>query len=473
MDTREKAVWLKHFDFIIIDILCMQAALGISYGFRNGITNIFENHYYQRMALTLIVVDIIIVFFSENYHDIMKRNYFQEFKQTLVFISYVLMGFIIFNYLAKYETDYSRLVIVMMWELGILFSYGARILRKRFIRKNAADSRNIKKSLLILTDSVSAERIVKKICENSYDGRAPHGIIILDKERTGETVGGIPVVASRSSAVSYLCQNWVDEVITSYRGEADEAESILKDCDDMGITVHRILPESFESSWKKCVENIGGYSVITESIEPAGPVALALKRCVDIIGGLAGCVITGILFLFVAPAIYINSPGPVFFAQVRIGKNGRRFRIYKFRSMYMDAEKRKKELMEQNKIKDGMMFKMDNDPRIIKGIGHFIRKTSIDEFPQFFNVLKGDMSLVGTRPPTVDEWEKYEKHHRVRMAIKPGLTGMWQVSGRSSITDFEEVVALDTKYIREWNMLLDVKILLKTVKIVIMGSGSQ
>lgn len=141
--------------------------------------------------------------------------------------------------------------------------------------------------------------------------------------------------------------------------------------------------------------------------------------------------------------------------------------------MYMDAEERKKELMKQNKVKDGMMFKMDNDPRIIKGIGNFIRKTSIDEFPQFFNVLKGDMSLVGTRPPTVDEWEKYEKHHRVRMAIKPGLTGMWQVSGRSSITDFEEVVALDLKYIREWSIGLDIRILLKTVKIVLTGSGSQ
>ena len=241
----------------------------------------------------------------------------------------------------------------------------------------------------------------------------------------------------------------------------------------MGITVHRALPESFDNGWKKRVENIGGYTVITDSIEPAGPAEAALKRLADIVGGLAGCVITGILFLFAAPAIYINSPGPIFFSQTRIGKNGRKFKIYKFRSMYMDAEERKKELMKQNKVKDGMMFKMDNDPRIIKGIGNFIRKTSIDEFPQFFNVLKGDMSLVGTRPPTVDEWEKYEKHHRVRMAIKPGLTGMWQVSGRSSITDFEEVVALDLKYIREWSIGLDIRILLKTVKIVLTGSGSQ
>jgi lipopolysaccharide/colanic/teichoic acid biosynthesis glycosyltransferase len=182
--------------------------------------------------------------------------------------------------------------------------------------------------------------------------------------------------------------------------------------------------------------------------------------------------------------IYIASPGPIFFAQNRVGKNGKIFKIYKFRSMYMDAEERKKELMEQNRVKDGMMFKMDFDPRIIgskllpdgrqkKGIGNFIRDFSLDEFPQFFNVLKGDMSLVGTRPPTLDEWEKYELHHRARLATKPGITGMWQVSGRSKITDFEEVVKLDTQYINEWSMGMDLRILFKTVLMVLKRDGSM
>ena len=141
--------------------------------------------------------------------------------------------------------------------------------------------------------------------------------------------------------------------------------------------------------------------------------------------------------------------------------------------MYTDAEEQKKKLMEQNKIKDGMMFKMDDDPRIIKGIGHFIRKTSIDEFPQFLNVLKGDMSMVGTRPPTLDEWEKYSPRHRIRMATKPGLTGMWQVSGRSNITDFDEVVRLDEKYIREWSFGLDIRIIFKTIGNMISGDGAE
>ena len=198
-----------------------------------------------------------------------------------------------------------------------------------------------------------------------------------------------------------------------------------------------------------------------------------LKRLTDIAGGLLGCILTGIIYIFVAPAIKIKSPGPVFFSQIRMGKNGKPFKIYKFRSMYMDAEERKKELMEKNNIKDGLMFKMDDDPRIIKGIGNFIRKTSLDEFPQFWNILKGDMSLVGTRPPTQDEWDKYELHHRRRLAIKPGLTGMWQVSGRSEITDFEEVVELDTSYIEQWSLKLDIKILFKTVMVVFTGSGAK
>ena len=193
----------------------------------------------------------------------------------------------------------------------------------------------------------------------------------------------------------------------------------------------------------------------------------------DIAGGLVGCILTGIIYIFIAPIMKVKSPGPVFFSQVRMGKNGKPFKIYKFRSMYMDAEERKKELMEKNNIKDGLMFKMDDDPRVIKGIGNFIRKTSLDEFPQFWNVLKGDMSLVGTRPPTMDEWDKYELHHRKRLAIKPGLTGMWQVSGRSEITDFEEVVELDTSYIEQWSIGLDIKILFRTVMVVFTGSGAK
>ena len=191
---------------------------------------------------------------------------------------------------------------------------------------------------------------------------------------------------------------------------------------------------------------------------PASLFGTVCKRLFDIIVSLAVLLtVFPLIFLIAAPLIKLTSSGPIFFTQKRLGLYAELFDCYKFRTMYTNP---------------GAEPVRKNDSRVTP-VGRFLRKTHLDEFPQFFNVLKGDMSLVGTRPPTVDEWEKYEKHHRVRMAIKPGLTGMWQVSGRSSITDFEEVVALDLKYIREWSIGLDIRILLKTVKIVLTGSGSQ
>ena len=295
----------------------------------------------------------------------------------------------------------------------------------------------------------------------------------------------IPVVAYRDDIVDAVCRRWVDEVLIVQHQGASHPGELMSDLAGMGVVVHLGLFCSGEDSgMKQFVGHLGDYTVLTSSISYATPLQQFAKRAMDIVGGFAGCIATGLLFLVLAPAILTVSPGPVFFMQERIGRNGKRFKIYKFRSMYMDAEERKKELMEKNRVGSGLMFKMEADPRIIgckvlpdgtvkKGFGNFMRDHSLDEFPQFFNVLKGDMSLVGTRPPTPDEWEQYEPHHRARMAVRPGITGLWQVSGRSRITDFEEVVRLDTKYITEWSMGLDLRILLKTVKVVLGKDGAM
>ena len=198
------------------------------------------------------------------------------------------------------------------------------------------------------------------------------------------------------------------------------------------------------------------------------------KRAFDIV--FSGCVLSVIAVpsLVLAATIRLESEGNPFYSQIRVGQTHRdgslsTFRMWKFRSMYKDAEERKQELESQNEM-NGFMFKMKDDPRITK-VGKFIRKTSIDELPQFYNVLKGDMSLVGTRPPTVDEFRQYESHQKRRLSAKPGITGLWQVSGRNEIKDFEDVVKLDVQYIDNWSIGLDIKIILKTIKVVFEKGG--
>ncbi|MGB7250179.1 MAG: sugar transferase [Phormidesmis sp.] len=183
------------------------------------------------------------------------------------------------------------------------------------------------------------------------------------------------------------------------------------------------------------------------------------KRLMDIVGALVGLVLTAVLFVVVAIAIKREDGGPIFFAQTRCSWMGKRFKIWKFRSMVTDAEARKREVA--NKV-EGPLFKNDQDPRITR-IGRFLRRTSLDEFPQFWNVLKGDMSLVGTRPPTPDEIEQYEVSQWQRLNVKPGMTGEWQVNGRSSVTTFEEVIQLDLEYQRKWSLMYDIQLIIKTV----------
>ena len=228
----------------------------------------------------------------------------------------------------------------------------------------------------------------------------------MDKGFKGDTFNGIPVIGDIDTVHDYLCREWVDEVFVKITDTQPYPRKLIDEIVTMGLTVHLSLGSVEQSlTGKKFVEKLGNYTVVTSSINTISPKQMLYKRLMDIAGGIVGCLLTLILIIIIGPMIYIKSPGPIFFSQERIGKNGKRFKIYKFRSMYMDAEARKAELMSQNKM-DGFMFKMDYDPRIIgsekkdkngnpKGIGNFIRKTSLDEFPQFWNVLKGDMSLVG------------------------------------------------------------------------------
>lgn len=469
MYKKENKSWLKHLDFTLADIAMMQLALIVAYNIRLGWGLPYFYDPYERLTIVMILIDICVVFFVEPYNGILRRGNFQEVNSVIIHCSMLFVGLMTYMVAVKQTEIYSRQLLFSYWLLSMLFVYIGRMVVKIFLRRRMQQADKLSVMILVTTKA-RAEETMREFDHMSYRDFMVGGIVVVDEDMLGATIHGVPVVANADGFYEYVLSNVVDEVFIN-GNSVSSSEALANRLLELGITVHFNLIHLNSLGPNKLVEKTGNYMVLTSSMKIASPRQLLVKRIIDICGALVGLVICGIACIFVGPVIKKQSPGPIFFAQERVGKNGRKFKLYKFRSMNVNAEEQLKDLMEKNEM-EGFMFKMADDPRIFP-MGKFMRKYSIDELPQFWNVLKGDMSLVGTRPPTVKEVEQYELHHRARLGIKPGLTGMWQVSGRSDIKDFEEVVALDTHYISQWSLGLDIKILAKTVQVVLTGRGSE
>lgn len=480
MYKRNSQGWLKHLDFFILDLASLQIAYILGTWIRMHMWA-YSSTTYRNLGIILMLIDALVIVLVNTMHNVMKRSNTEEFILTLRHSIIVLALAATYMFALQAGEDYSRIVLFITCLLHIAIGYIIRILWKNYVKQNGVPLGK-RGTMLAVLKSESAEEMMQRLQSNHAEGYVVVGIVLDKADKT--EICGIPVVTTLDQAARYISQKWIDSVYIDCPSTDPLISKLMEACHEMAIPVHYHVAAIGRNNVKQFVEKIGGTTVITTSINYASPLQLFIKRCMDIIGGLVGSVFALLIMAVVGPMIKSKSPGPIIFKQTRIGQNGKQFQIYKLRSMYMDAEERKKELMKNNRIADGMMFKMEFDPRIIgneilpdgtkkTGIGEFIRKTSLDEFPQFFNVLRGQMSLVGTRPPTLDEWEKYEYHHRARLACKPGITGMWQVSGRSEITDFEEVVKLDTEYITNWSFGLDAKILFKTIGIVLTGRGAM
>lgn len=480
--------WLKHLDFILLDVLCLQISYALAYLTRHGFSNPYANIVYRNLVVVLILIELVTAIFFESYKNILKRSLSKELAQLVKQICMIELLTTFYLFTVKDGALFSRTVLYLTGIYQLPISMGVRLLWKRYLKNSRANEG--KRSLLLITTEDMAAALIDNIRNYNYKSFRLVGITLLDLDGCWPEdellmINGIPVVSDAVHVADWACNHWVDEVFFALDSDDAYPAEIIKDFEEMGVVVHTKLAEaSYMSERGQIIERLGGYAVLTRSVSYVTSRQQIMKRSLDILGGLVGSLLTLLLAVFIGPMIWLKSPGPVFFAQERVGRNGRRFKMYKFRSMYPDAEKRKQELLAKNKVDGGLMFKLEEDPRIVgsrfddagnyhKGIGNRIRETSLDEFPQFFNVLKGDMSLVGTRPPTVEEYERYELHHRARLAAKPGIIGLWQISGRSNITDFEEVVKLDMEYIQDWSFARDLKILFKTVQIVLRGEGSM
>ena len=414
MYKRRAQGWSKHLDFMVIDELSLQIAFIIAVAIRqHGFA--YSSLLYKNLGLMLLLIDAVVLVLHNSMHNVTNRGFYVEATETVKHCFYVFAIATIYMFALQTSDAYSRIVLFLTFLLHIVIGYAMRLSWKIVIKKYRIGKEKTS-TMLVVTDNSSAESILKRL---SSDNLADYKIsgVVLTEDTDASEIEGYPIVASLDGAADYIVREWIDSVYIDASLSDKRIVKLMDDCTQMAVPTHYHVPYMSRNGVKRFSEKIGGTTVLTTSINYATPLQAIMKRCFDILGGIVGSIIALIIMAIVGPIIKKQSPGPILFKQERIGQNGKHFKMYKIRSMYMDAEERKKDLMAQNRVKDGMMFKLDFDPRIIgneilpdgtkkTGIGEFLRSTSLDEFSQFFNVLKGDMSLVGTRPPTLDEWEK-------------------------------------------------------------------
>lgn len=381
---------------------------------------------------------------------------------------FFILGTLVFLIQAKETSRYFfGLFLALNYALVGFERIGARVLLSS-IRRRGYNFRQV----LIVGTGRNAARVIEILRKNKHWGYVPFALLRGpgDSHEILE-VDGVKVIGDLAHLENVVKAHTVDEIyIASERFDANDLSPAMALTQRMGIPARFSmgffdLPQS-----KVTYASVDQLPVITFYTTLMTPFDAALKRVTDILISIVGLIGTGILYPWIAWRIGRESPGPIIFKQVRVGENGRRFKCYKFRTMYADAEARKNEITSKN-VMEGPLFKVENDPRIT-AFGAFLRRTSLDELPQFFNILRGDMSVVGTRPPTLDEVEQYQAHYRRRLSIRPGLTGLWQVSGRNRIQRFEDVLALDLQYIDNWSIWLDLRIVLKTLWVALTRRGA-
>lgn len=453
-------------------------------------------HLKDSTVFLYLLLSFLIVFIFYRYNPITaKRGILRHIKAAFLTNIFMAIIFSTLVYTTHISDSIPRLFFGTFFSINFSISFSClfliHLIKRQYLEHHT-------KKTIIITDNSSLEKAVYDIqklnsedCEiigiTSLSGKQAdrfYKVKILssnlktqpskdtDSSSKNPALESIKLKEFSLSILEYVKRHQVDLVIFSVNHLVRrKIEHLIEAFSEMGIdsliTIDSFAIETLETK----LEDFGTTNVIRLSPRLFTDGELLLKRLMDIAGALVGCFICLIFGLIVAPLIFLEDPGPIIFKQKRVGRNGKFFYIYKFRSMYQDAEAKLQTLKDQNEMQ-GFMFKMKNDPRITK-IGKILRKTSIDELPQFFNVLEGSMSLIGTRPPTVDEYNQYSAHHKRRISIKPGITGLWQVSGRSEITDFEEIVRLDCFYIDHWSITGDIKILLKTFAAVFTGKGSE
>jgi exopolysaccharide biosynthesis polyprenyl glycosylphosphotransferase len=450
---------------VIVDLLSVWCSALIAVALRFPIRD--QSSIETHTALLLLYSGLIILFCNTQklYSGVHFRSSSQEtiaIIRAIVMASMLLTVFIYASGLRRWLTI-SRFVVALTMILSLVAIAGSRYLRRRRLQRSAADGFTCR-NVLIVGTGLTAQTLYRYLHQHRYLGYVAAGFITVD---VADVQPSEDVLGSMRNLKELARTHFIDEVIvsTENRGAAKQAIAEARSC---GLGV-RVIPDLYDGlALGAPMEYVGLFPTICLDQKRIPALALMIKRGLDVVCSAGGLVVLSPLIVAIALAVRFDSRGPVFYTSDRVGKKGRIFGCHKFRTMVRNADEMLAKLQHLNE-RDGILFKISNDPRITR-FGRFLRKYSLDELPQLWNVFKGDMSLVGPRPPIAAEVRQYEVDHLKRLDVMPGITGLWQVEARTN-PSFASYIALDMEYVERWNLVLDLRILLKTAAVVVAGTG--
>ncbi len=483
------SIW-RHFEFLVtnqrtatifwisVDVILINAACAIAYWIRydlqlfRGVDPASEVPYRVYLPFVAIFTVLLILVYRQAGFYRLHRHRMSWFDELYAIINGTATGTVItIVFIFLYQpTFYSRVIFIYAGLLSVVLLGLSRLLKINLVSRMRRRGIGVDRVILVGAGEV-ARAVMRAVVANPEVGLDIVGFFD-DNPVKGETdIGRFKALGRIDANLAHVLQHEaIDEVIVTLPWQHHrKIMSIMTQCERQNVRV-RIVPDLFQITLQRMqVEEIAGIPMIGVKEVGISGLNQFIKRSIDFTCSAIALTLLTPLMMLVALMIKMESPGPILFPQERVGKNGRRFTMYKFRSMIQGAEEQQKALARLNEA-DGPLFKIKDDPRTTR-LGKWLRRLSVDEWPQFYNVLHGEMSLVGPRPPIPAEVEQYEEWHKRRLDVSPGLTGLWQVSGRSGLT-FDEMALLDIYYIENWSLGLDAKIMLQTIPRVLSGQGA-
>ncbi len=464
---RYRALWLA------IDVVLINVAFVAGYLLRYQVKLFWDIQFdaplgsYAGIQL-LFTASLLFFFWTDNVYSVRNASWTEQMSRIAG--ATLKMPFAVWTAIFIIGPEvYSRLMILQA-ALVLLLLLGIARAAKRTVEASLRARGVGVSNLLIVGAGELGRAAMRTIFARPDLGYRCVGFVDDDPQRGQTDIGRFPALGDTQAVATLIREHNVDEVLITLPWSAQsKIQEIVALCERLGVTA-RVVPSILQLNYSRIdVNDFGGIPVLGIRGATVSPVNRLLKRAFDLALGALISLLSLPLVAVAALAVRLESPGPAIFTQMRAGMNGRPFKIYKLRSMRVGAEEERKRLEALNEV-EGPMFKIRNDPRVTR-VGRIIRKLSIDEFPQFWNVLRGDMSIVGPRPALLSEVAEYDDWHRDRLRVKPGITGLWQISGRSELK-FEEMVLLDVYYIDNWSLLEDVTIVLRTVPYLLSNRGA-